>query len=175
MWLNTQRQCLWGLSQPVKHQRYVLIDIFSRQGIPEEILADQGTNFTSALVGEKKVLKGEERDWDCMLYTLLTVHVPGSSSGSSRFQSFELLYGRDSRGPLDVLWEEWIQKPETDVDVLSYVMVMRNWMEKAEILEENARVAQAKQKACYDQKTRKLNFQPSDKVLLLLPSSTKNL
>ena len=30
----------------------VLIDIFARQGIPEEILTDQGTNFTSALLGE---------------------------------------------------------------------------------------------------------------------------
>ena len=46
-------------------------------------------------------------------------------------------------------------------------------MEKAkEIVEENARVAQAKQKAYYNQKTRELNLLPGDKVLLLLPSST---
>ena len=30
----------------------VLIDLFARYGIPEEILTDQGTNFTSALLGE---------------------------------------------------------------------------------------------------------------------------
>ena len=30
----------------------VLIDIFARHGIPEEILTDQGTNLTSALLGE---------------------------------------------------------------------------------------------------------------------------
>ena len=29
-----------------------LADIFSRHGIPEEILTDQGTNFTSSLLGE---------------------------------------------------------------------------------------------------------------------------
>ena len=42
-----------------------------------------------------------------------------------------------------------------------------------ELVEENTRVTQAKQKAYYDQKTRELNLQPGDKVLLLLPSSTK--
>ena len=30
----------------------VLMDLFSRHGVPEEILTDQGTNFTSALLGE---------------------------------------------------------------------------------------------------------------------------
>ena len=36
----------------------VLIDIFARHGIPEEILTDQGTNFTSALLGELYQLIG---------------------------------------------------------------------------------------------------------------------
>ena len=30
----------------------MLIDVFSRHGIPEEILTDQGTNFTSTLLRE---------------------------------------------------------------------------------------------------------------------------
>ena len=30
----------------------VLIDLFARYGIPEEILTDRGTNFTSELLGE---------------------------------------------------------------------------------------------------------------------------
>lgn len=36
----------------------VLVDIFARHGIPEEILTDQGTNFTSALLGELYKLIG---------------------------------------------------------------------------------------------------------------------
>ena len=73
-----------------------------------------------------------------------------------------------------MLREEWIHEPETDADILSYVMSLRNRMETAkELVEENTRVAQVKQKAYYDQKTRELNLQPGDKVLLLLPSSTK--
>ena len=154
----------------------VLIDIFARQGIPEEILTDQGTNFTSALLGElyhlieikalltspyhpqtdglversnrmlkatlRKVLKGEKRDWDRMLPYVLFAYqeVPQATVG---FSPFELLYGRDSRGPLDVLRDEWIQKPETEVDILSYVMDVRDRMERAQqIVEENARAAQ---------------------------------
>ena len=65
-------------------------------------------------------------------------------------------------------------EPDTETDILSYVMNVRNRMETAkEIVEENAKAAQAKQKAYYDQKTRVMNLQPGDKVLLLLPSSTK--
>ena len=41
------------------------------------------------------------------------------------------------------------------------------------LVEENTRIAQAKQKAYYDQKTKELNLQPGDQVLLLLPSSKK--
>ena len=121
----------------------------------------------------KKVLKGEKRDWDCMLPYVLFAYreVPQATVG---FSPFELLYGHDPRGLLDVLREEWINEPETDADLLSYVMSVRNCMETAkELVEENTRVAQAKQKAYYDQKTRELNLQPGDKVLLLLPSSTK--
>ena len=42
-----------------------------------------------------------------------------------------------------------------------------------EIVEKNAKIAQTKQKEYYDQKARELNLQAGDKVLLLLPSSTK--
>ena len=41
----------------------VLIDIFARHGIPEEILTDQGTNFTSALLGELYRLMGIKALW----------------------------------------------------------------------------------------------------------------
>lgn len=47
-------------------------------------------------------------------------------------------------------------------------------MEEAkEVVEENARRAQVKQKEYYDQKARELNLKPGDRVLLLLPSRAK--
>ena len=121
----------------------------------------------------RRVLKGEKRDWDRMLPFVLFAYreVPQATVG---FSPFELLYGRDVRGPLDVLQVEWLQNPDAETDVLSYVMDVRNRMETArEIMLENAKEAQAKQKAYYDQKTKEMNLQPGDKVLLLLPSSTK--
>ena len=73
-----------------------------------------------------------------------------------------------------MLREEWLQKPDTETNILSYVMNVRNRMETTkEIVEDNAKAAQAKQKAYYDQKAREMNLQPGDKVLLLLPRSTK--
>ena len=73
-----------------------------------------------------------------------------------------------------MLREEWIQEPKKDADILSYIMGVRNRMEMdKELVEENTRRAQAKQKAYYDLKTKELNLHPADKVLLLLPSRTK--
>ena len=118
----------------------------------------------------RKVLYGEKRDWDRMLPYVLFAYqeVPQATLG---FTPFELLYGRDVRGLLDVLQEEWIQSPDTDTDVLTYVMDIKERMEAArEIVEENTRI---KQKQYYDQKTKEMNLHPGDDVLLLLPSSTK--
>uniref|UniRef100_A0A1X7U952 Reverse transcriptase n=1 Tax=Amphimedon queenslandica TaxID=400682 RepID=A0A1X7U952_AMPQE len=185
----------------------VLIELFARYGIPEEILTDQGSNFTSSLLGElyhlmgvkaiktspyhpqtdglverfnrtlksmlRKVLEGERKNWDHMIPYVLFAYreVPQSTLG---FSPFELLYGREVRGPLDVLKEEWIHSTEIETDILSFVMDTRERMESArEIVKENARAVQAKQKMYYDQRSREINFEVGDKVLLLLPSSTR--
>ena len=190
-----------------KHVAEALIDIFARHGIPQEILTDQGANFTSSLLGElhrligtkalkttpyhpqtdglverfnktlksmlRRVLKGEKRDWDRMLPFVLFAYreVPQATVG---FSPFELVYGRDVRGPLDVLQEDWIKNADVETDVLHYVMDVRERMEAArEIVEENARTAQQQQKTYYDKKTRETNLQEGDKVLLLFPTSTK--
>lgn len=185
----------------------VLNDLFARHGIPEQIFTDQGTNFTSTLLGElykligvralrtspyhpqtnglverfnctlksmlRKVLKDEKRGWDRMLPYVLFAYreVPQATLG---FSPFELQYGRDIRGPLDVLKEEWTHDPDTETDVLLYIMEVRDRMEIArEIVEENARTAQQKQKEYYDKKVKEVNLQEGDKVLLLIPSSSK--
>ncbi len=78
------------------------------------------------------------------------------------------------RGPLDVLCEDWIQNPDVDTNILAHVMEVRARMQEAkDIVEQNAKIAQKKQKEYYDQKDREMNLQQGDEVLLLLPSSTK--
>ena len=90
-------------------------------------------------------------------YVLFAYHeVPQATVG---FSPFELLYGRDIRGPLDVLGEEWIQKAETETDILNYVMDVRDRMETTKkIAEENTKAALAKQKTYYYPKTQEMNL-----------------
>lgn len=140
-----------------------LVTVFSRVGLPEEILTDQGTNFTSQLLSEiyhllhikglrtspyhpqtdgfverfnqtlksmlRKTATEEGKDWDKLIPYVLFAYskVPQESTG---FSPFELLYGREVRGPLDVLKEEWEASSKSDVSVVSHVLLMREKMEK---------------------------------------------
>ena len=186
-----------------------LMELFSRVGIPKEILSDQGTNFMSQLLKElynllhvhpirtspyhpqtdglverfNKTLKSvlrrfvnkEGRDWDRWLPYVLFAYreVPQSTTG---FSPFELLYGREVRGPLDVLREEWEADQKSDLSVLSHILAVRERMEEmSEIVKENLREAQGRQKLWYDHNARERELEPDDEVLVLLPTSSNKL
>ena len=136
-----------------------LIKIFSRVGVPQEILTDQGTNFTSQLLIElykmlhiqpirttpyhpqtdglverfnqtlksmlRKTAVKEGLDWDKMLPYVLFAYreVPQTSTG---FSPFELLYGYQVRGPLDVLKESWQSSEKTEESVISHILTVRD-------------------------------------------------
>ena len=75
---------------------------FPWMGVPQEILTDQGSNFTSQL--PKEVYR--------MLKILLFAYreVPNESIG---FSPFKLLFGRYVLGPLDILEETWEADPKS--------------------------------------------------------------
>lgn len=187
-----------------------LLQLFSRVGIPQEVLTDQGTAFLSRtmkqvyrLLGIKgirttpyhpqtdglverynqtlkamlrKFVAANGKDWDRWLPYLLFAYreVPQASTG---FSPFELLYGRQVRGPLDVLRETW-EGPATPQtrSVLAHVLQMRDKMEEmAEMVRENMEQAQTQQKAWYDRSARQRQLRPGQKVLLLLPTSEQKL
>ena len=189
----------------------VLIQLFSRVGIPDEILTDQGTNFTSRLMQLlykqlgisairttpyhpqtdglverfnqtlKKMLQkfvdDTGKDWDRWLPFLLFAYreVPQASTG---FSPFELLYGWEVQGPLDLLRKEWEAPATTSSDrgVVQFVLEMRDRLARYQgEAEVNLRKAQKSQKTWYDQQARHREFQPGQKVLLLLPSSNSKL
>ena len=192
-----------------EHIAEELLKVFSRIGIPEEILTDQGANFTSQLLKEVYNLLGvhsirtspyhpqtdglverfnqtlksmlrrsatqEGKDWDKLIPYLLFAYreVPQASTG---FSPFELIYGRPVRGPLDILKESWETSNRSDESIVSYVLTMREKLEKmSELVQENLTRAQQQQKRWYDQTAREREFTSGDQVLVLLPTSTSKL
>ena len=165
-----------------------LVNLFSRVGVPEEILTDQGSNFTSQLLTEmyrmlhihpirttpyhpqtdglverfnqtlksmlRKAAVDEGKDWDKLIPYLLFAYreVPQSSTG---FAPFELLYGRSVRGPLDVLRDTWEAGKRSEESVVSYVLSVREKLDKmSELVRDNLEAAQKLQKRWYDQNAR---------------------
>lgn len=179
----------------------VLLEHFSRVGIPQEIVTDQGTAFLSQTLQQvysllgiqrikttpihpqtdglverynqtlktmlKKFMAEDGKDWDCWLpYLLLSYReVPQASTG---FSPFQLLYGRQVRGPLDVLRDAWEppSRPQP-VPVLQYVLQMREKMEQMTTL------VYANMED--DKETKVRVFQPGQEVLLLPTTDNKLL
>ena len=186
-----------------------LMKLFSRVGIPREILTDQGSNFQSQLLRElyrllhidalltspyhpqmdglverfnqtlksmlKKTASEEGKDWDRLIPLLLFAYreVPQESTG---FSPIEMLYGRDVRGPLDILKESWEVDKRSDQNIVSYIMLMREKMERmSEEAQVNQQVASERQKTWYDRGARDRSFKPGEEVLVLLPTTTSKL
>jgi transposase InsO family protein len=131
-------------------------------------------NQTLKLMLRKTAVK-EGIDWDKMLPYVLFAYreVPQTSTG---FSPFELLYGHQVRGPLDVLKETWQSSEKSEESVVSHVLSIREKLEKMKILADaNLETAQQQQKKWYDKNARYRSFRPDDMVLLLLPTSTSEL
>lgn len=155
-----------------------LLQLFSRVGIPHEVLTDQGTAFLLNTLGQiyglldikgirttpyhpqtdglverynqtlksmlRKFVAANGKDWDRWLPYLLFAYreVPQASTG---FSPFELLYGRQVRGPLDVLREAWEGPgtPKTCSIVADVLQVRDKIEEMAELVRTNLGQAQA--------------------------------
>ena len=113
-------------------------------------------------------------DWDKYLPALLFAvrEIPQESLG---FSPFELLYGRNVRGPMQILRELWSVE-ETDEHArltYQYVIDLRERLEKTcKLAQDNVRRLDIKQNAFYDKRAR---FDVGDKVLLLLPSESNKV
>ena len=117
------------------------------------------------------------KDWDKYLPALLFAirEVPQESLG---FSPFELLYGRNVKGPMAILRELWSGEA-LDEQVLStyqYVIELRDRLEQTcKLAHENLKKVHIKQNAYYDRRARSRKFDVGDKVLLLLPTDSKKL
>ena len=132
--------------------------------------------FNQTLKGMlRKNATEDGKDWDALIPFVLFAYreVPQESTG---FSPFELMYGREVRGPLDVLKETWESSTKSDESILSHVMLMRERMEKmTELVQTNLDEAQHRQKQWYDRFARQRQLQADDHVLVLLPTTTSKL
>lgn len=122
-----------------------------------------------------KTASEEGKDWDRLVpYLLFTYReVPQESTG---FSPFEMLYGREVHGPLDVLREIWECDKWSDLNVVSYIMLIRKRLEKMWTeAQQSKEAAQTCQKAWYDKTACERSFQLRDEVLVLLPTSESKL
>eukprot|EP00731_Ephydatia_muelleri_P008113 Em0004g451a len=123
----------------------------------------------------RKAAVGEGKDWDKLLPFVLFAYreVPQASTG---FSPFELVYGRQVRGPLDILKETWKTSKRSTESVVSYVLdVQEKLARMSELVVDNLKEAQKQQKRWYDSNARMREFKDGDQVLVLLPSSTSKL
>ena len=188
-----------------------LVEMFSRVGVPDEMLTDCGSQFTSEVMKEvarllslqqlttsvyhpmcngliervhatlkqmlRRMCAERPKDWDRYLPALLFAirEVPQESLG---FSPFELLYGRNVRGPMAILRELWSEEiPDEQVSsTYQYVIDLRERLEQTcKLAHENLHKAQGKQKAYYDRRAKPRRFNVGDKVLLLLPTDSNKL
>ncbi|XP_050709220.1 protein NYNRIN-like [Eriocheir sinensis] len=152
-----------------------LLSLFSRVGIPREILSDRSTQFTSQLMAELHKLLARSLEWHRYLIPTLFAlrEVPSDRTGLS---AFDLLYGRTVRGPLTVLKDLWEDRDlqEEERTSLQYVIELREKLtECAQLAAREADVSTAKYKSYFDLRSQDRRFKPGDEVLVLLPDSTK--
>ncbi len=123
----------------------------------------------------RKFVHEDAKNWDKWLEPLLFAvrEVPQASTG---FSPFELLYGRQPRGVLDVLRETWEEGPSESKNEIQHVLDLRTKLHTlGQLSMENLLQAQDKQSRLYNWGTRLRKFAPGDKVLVLLPTSSSKL
>ena len=103
-----------------------------------------------------------QKDWDEYLPYLLFAYreVPQETTG---FSPFDLLYGRQVRGPLDVLREGWTDHQATSTPVATYVVEMRQRLaEMTQLVVDHTAKSQQRQKQQYDKGTKQRCFEVGD-------------
>lgn len=99
--------------------------------------------------------------------------VPQASTG---FSPFELLYGRQTRGILNIAKETWEEHANMGTNIIQHVLNMKKCIERVTpIVKEHLGKAQTAQKDLYDQRAKRQVFNPGDRVMLLVPTPESKL
>ncbi|CAM4562632.1 unnamed protein product [Caretta caretta] len=116
----------------------------------------------------RKFVNEHSNDWDLVLQQLLFAYraVPHPSLG---FSPFELVYGHEVKGPLQLVKQQWEGfTPSPGTNILDFVTNLQNTLRTSLALaRENLQDAQKEQKAWYDKHARERSFKVGDQVMVL--------
>ncbi|XP_063605479.1 uncharacterized protein LOC134780598 [Penaeus indicus] len=111
-------------------------------------------------------------EWDLGV-PLMLYAIRCTEQESLGFSPYELLFGRDIRGPMKLLYESWIGL-ENSVCPSDYVEKMKTRLQHLQkYAHENLESAQWSMKEIYDRKAAEREFAVVEKVLLFLPIRRK--
>ena len=164
-----------------------LVNVFTRVGIPKEILTDMGRQFTSGVMQEvisrllsirqmttspyhpacnglcerfngvlkqmlKRMCDEKPRDWGRYVNPLLFAYRE-TPQESTEFSPFELLYGRNVRGPLAILKELWtgeVAEPETKTTYQYILDLQEGLQHTCELAKKDLQKSKIRYKSYYD-------------------------
>ena len=123
----------------------------------------------ACLKGMMKRSQCQLKKWDKELKYLLFAYrsTPHVVTG---YAPFTLMYGRDVRGPLEILQEAWLDgdtEPALVSDWLAVVKAKLGTM--SEVVSEKERISKAKMKSYYDKSAKVRHFDPGEMVLVWKP------
>ncbi|XP_068205363.1 uncharacterized protein [Palaemon carinicauda] len=122
----------------------------------------------------KKICIDNPNGWDKYINVALFAYRENPND-SLKFSPFELLYGRNVRGPLHIL-HELVSNNSIDGELTTsyrYIISLRDKLQSmAEVVVNNAKVSAKKYKEYFDKKTTSRKFKVNDEVLVMLPNSS---
>ena len=129
-------------------------------------------------VSMKSMIKKTEldhRDWDkCLKYLLFAYRsTPHSVTG---FSTFELIYRRDVRDPLELLKDGWMTGELPERGLHDWVEQLKERMEAMAQLDSiREKAGKVRIKQTYDKKAKSRSFEMGSMVLMLVPGLTAKL
>lgn len=132
-------------------------------------------HFHSTLAAMIRKSTEDKRDWDvCLPYVLFAYR--DSVHESTGFTPFELLFGRDVRGPLSLLFNQLTSRATGSASAAEYVDALKRQLHDACTLASERDVrAKQRSKDHYDKGSNPREFNTGDQVLVLSPSYTDKL
>ena len=128
--------------------------------------------FHQTLMQMVRRFDSDQRNWDdCLPYLLFACReAPCSATG---FSPFELIFGKQVRGPLDILRQSWMPSKTTKQSSAEWLLELRDDLtEMRKLAADRQEHRQQSVKEWYDSTVKERHFNPGDQVMVFTPAIT---